>query len=113
MSDIPNMLSESEYQIITDGLFDEEKLDRRGNLNLDESYACHVSAVMMDIYKFRREFNRDPWIAEIMHMAKRNKINSSISRKGYGMEIFRRIMTREIIKKDSNDRYDDGKEQKY
>ena len=113
MSDIPNVISDSEYKIIRDGLFDDDKIDRRGNLNLDESYACHVSAVIMDIYKFRNEHGRDPWIAEIMDMAKRNKINSSISRKGYGLDVFRRIMTREIIKKDSNDRYDDGKEQKY
>lgn len=98
-----NILNDNPYQVISNTLYDDSNLIRKADLNMQESSACLISHVLKWISDFQMHNKRDPYIVEILEYTAYIKESLSLSRKGKALEIFKKIMGREIVKKDKVD----------
>ena len=104
MNDLSNIITENDFQIIGNNLYDENNLMRKSDLSLDEVNTCLISHVTHWIKEFphlmnpetKKTYNRMPYIVEIMQYSAMIKESLSLSRKGRALSIFKDIMTTEV-----------------
>ena len=96
MNELSNIISENDFQIIGNNLYDENNLMRKADLSLDEVNTCLISHVTHWIKDFPSMINpengkpmdRMPYIVEIMQYAAKVKESLSLSRKGRAQSRF-------------------------
>ena len=93
---LENVLTENEYQIISNSLYDNQNLKRKSDLNLDEVNSCLISHVLHWIRDFTKRNKRKPYLVEIMQFSAITKESLSLSRGGKALDIFKDIMTTEV-----------------
>lgn len=90
------IITDSDYRTISDAIQGGQNIKRKAYLNRDELNTCLISHTLKEIEKIIDVEKREPTISEMMDIAAGIKEDLSLSNGGYGLKVYKSIMSREM-----------------